>query len=109
MTIDNFEALLANDCPGPNKNKMKVNHLRSFQVPDYMIEPGSSPNQIRRVNMFAAFIMQKHVIVLVDFARLIRLHVISGDVMWAAEDLHLNSEVRYYCSAFSCNNKLTLV
>ncbi|KAG5332066.1 hypothetical protein C0989_007264, partial [Termitomyces sp. Mn162] len=90
MTQDDLQLILAGDSPGPNPNKGKANRLRSFKMPERFIEPGSSDSN-RMVNIFAAFISENTVFAICDFARLVRMHIISSPNMWTEEDMEINS------------------
>lgn len=50
------------------------------------------------MNIFCAFVTEKNAILVTDFARLVRMHVISRSEVWTAEDLAVGSQVGYACS-----------
>ncbi|KAG5349291.1 hypothetical protein C0989_004806 [Termitomyces sp. Mn162] len=91
MSKGDFQLILAGDGPGPNDNKAKAERLRSFQMPKQFIEPGSSDSK-RLVNIFAAFVSGDTVFAICDFARLVRMHIISSPTMWTENDLNPNSQ-----------------
>ncbi|KAH7903422.1 hypothetical protein BJ138DRAFT_988223, partial [Hygrophoropsis aurantiaca] len=84
MTKADFDNIIAGDQPGPNGNRSKAQKLRTFALPARFTEPGSSPNTNRTINIFAAFICDTsdYVWVIVDFARLVRLRVVSRAEPW---------------------------
>ncbi|KAI1781794.1 hypothetical protein LXA43DRAFT_907703, partial [Ganoderma leucocontextum] len=85
MSLEDYRALTTQCRPGPNKNKAKAKKLRSFVLPTRFVVPGS-PNwqcpQDRYVNVFAAVVCQDQAIVIMDFSRLVRLHVMSLGRHW---------------------------
>jgi hypothetical protein len=93
MSLRDFEDITANDIPGPNSNGSKANKLRSFIVPDRFRVAGSSPKEKRTVNIMAAFVCEDYVWAIVDFARLVRIHVISRSELWTAQDFFVSSLV----------------
>ena len=88
-----FFKILEGDGPGPNPDKAKAKRLRSFTIPDYMIEAGSSTKVNRRINILAAVVMETQVIALVDFARLARIHIRSRNEMYQPYHLSVESDV----------------
>jgi tricorn protease-like protein len=92
---DDYDEIISMDCPGPNPLKFKSEKLRSFMMPEHFIEDESRVNGEKRrlINIFVAFVMETHVIVVSDFSRLIRLHVNSRCRMWMKEDLEVGSDV----------------
>ena len=95
MDIAAFQLFLAGDCPGPNKDRKKANQMRTFAVPAQFVEESSSPNTARTLTIFLAIISEDYVWALVDFARLVRIHIISRTQMWTADDLQPLSAVRH--------------
>ncbi|KAH7902820.1 hypothetical protein BJ138DRAFT_973516, partial [Hygrophoropsis aurantiaca] len=89
MTKDDFDEITKEDQPGPNKNRMKADKLRTFPLPQRFCEPDTSPNIKRTVNIFMAFVSESanYVWALVDFARIVRLNVISHSRFWSASDM----------------------
>ena len=100
VSREDYEKLIANDCPGSNKNKTKAAKMRSFELHSDFIEPGSSSNANRTINIFAAIVSESFAIVFSDFARLMRMHVTSIDR--TQEDLNVGSLVSHNCSIQSC-------
>jgi len=94
-----FDKLIRNCIAGPNSDRRKAELLRTFTIPDELIEDNSSPSNCT-VNIFAAWISKDYVWVLVDFARLVRLHVISRDRVWTKADLNPASSVSKKLSCF---------
>jgi hypothetical protein len=94
-----FDKLICNCIPGPNSDRRKAELLRTFTIPNEFSEDNSSPSN-RTVNIFAAWISKDYVWVLVDFARLVRLHVISRDQVWTKADLDPASFVSKKLSCF---------
>lgn len=78
--------------PGPNAKKSKAELLRQFKLPEKFTEVYTSGSP-RVIRILAAFVGVEFVWLVVDFARLARLHVISGDEMWKASDFTVGSEV----------------
>ena len=91
MTRSDFNEITSNSIPGPNAANGEL--IRSFVIPERLITMGSSPSRPRTVNILAAFIAEEWTWCIVDFARLVRMHVISHDHTWQESDLHINSPV----------------
>ncbi|KAH7911440.1 hypothetical protein BJ138DRAFT_1113204 [Hygrophoropsis aurantiaca] len=89
MSATDFNEIIKDDQPGPNKNRTKAQKLRTFPLPQRFYDPGTSPNTKRTVNIFMAFISERanYVWVLVDFARIVRMNVISRERHWCSSDL----------------------
>ena len=102
VSREDYEKLIANDCPGSNKNKTKAAKMCSFELHSDFIEPGSSSNTNRTINIFAAIVSESFAIVFSDFARLMRMHVTSIDRHWTQEDLNVGSLVSHNCLIQSC-------
>ncbi|KAG6835918.1 hypothetical protein H0H93_013359, partial [Arthromyces matolae] len=64
----------------------KANRLRSFPLPPRFTDTNSSKKKKRTVNIFAAFLTATDAVVLIDFSRLIRLHVTSSPHIWQQSD-----------------------
>lgn len=93
VSLSDFYAILQGDCPGPNEDTDKAAELRSFKLPPHLIEPGSEVGGIGHcVNIFCAFLMKQHAVILTDFSRLVRLRVISRSAPWMAKDLEVGTE-----------------
>lgn len=88
-----FQSFLAGDCPGPNKDHKKANQMQTFSVPAQFIEDCSSPNKAQTLTIFLALISGDYVWALVDFSRLVRIHIISRAQMWTEYDLKTSSAV----------------
>lgn len=86
LTHDDYREIIQDDIPGPNADKTKANLLRSFPMPQHFINKNSSsPEKPRTINIFAAFVSSARVWAIVDFSRLVRLHVISKDEIWQVD------------------------
>ncbi|KAJ7448875.1 hypothetical protein B0H11DRAFT_2079818 [Mycena galericulata] len=66
--------------------------LRSFPLPARFITPGSSTSP-RTINVLAAIKMEKMAIIISDFSRMARLHVISSTRIFDSPDLDVGSEM----------------
>src|ERR1700676_703846 len=94
--------LLTSKCiPGPNKHKSKAEKMRSFQVPEEFIEPNSNHKTLRRCNVFLSLRSDSSAWALVDFSRLLHMHIISRDRPWSSEEFMVDSPVRYNDEMFS--------
>ena len=92
---EDYLDIIAQDTAGPNPDKKKSERLRSFKLPDRFIEPDSvTPPEGHIINIFCAFVMQHLVIIVADFARLVRLHVTSSSHVWQKSDVGAKSPVR---------------
>ncbi|RDB22952.1 hypothetical protein Hypma_009804 [Hypsizygus marmoreus] len=91
VPISLYRKIVAHDIPGPNQDSEKANLIRSFVLPDKTIVPGSSPVRPRTINIFAAFVSNKHAWIICDFSRLVRLHVVSRNDVWTQDDLQPSS------------------
>ncbi|KAG6847247.1 hypothetical protein H0H93_009287 [Arthromyces matolae] len=92
MSRADFEEIVATDCPGSNGNKRKAERMRSFPIPSRFQAPASSPKQHRFINIFAAFVCESNVIVICDFSRILRIHIISSPHVWSMSDLAPSSQ-----------------
>ncbi|KAI5830837.1 hypothetical protein K523DRAFT_415528 [Schizophyllum commune Tattone D] len=77
FTRKDFDEVISVDVPGTNKNKSKAARLRSFKVPKRFCEALSSSTDDRTVNILAALVLDDWVWAVVDFARLVQMHVVS--------------------------------
>ena len=80
--------------PGPNRNAAKAQRLRTFPLPDRFVTPHSQ-DKGRAVNILAAVIMEEISIIVCDFCRITRLHVISSTRIFDAPDLLVGSKVDF--------------
>ncbi|KAJ7662790.1 hypothetical protein DFH06DRAFT_1042758 [Mycena polygramma] len=92
MSRADFDALVSVCVPGSNKDKQKALKMRSFQVPERFIEPGSHEKGLT-VNIMAAVVTTKRAIVLMDYSRMSRVHIVSMSRKFTKEDLTPGSEV----------------
>lgn len=88
-----YDEIVSKSIPGTNADSQKSALIRSFIFPEELIVPGSSAKRPRRINIFAAFLSDDWAWVLSDFARLVRMHVISRDRPWEASDFLPTSPV----------------
>ncbi|KAF9521414.1 hypothetical protein CPB83DRAFT_900758 [Crepidotus variabilis] len=63
-----YDKIIAGDRPGPNKNKQKAEHLRTFAVPARLIQDSSTTQTNRTINVFCAFVDDSIAIFMIDFA-----------------------------------------
>ncbi|KAF6759847.1 hypothetical protein DFP72DRAFT_1098932 [Ephemerocybe angulata] len=88
LSTSDFYAVLEGDSPGPNPDGEKAKLLRTFKLPPHLIVPGSVAGGVgHSVNIFCAFLMESHVVIVTDFSRLVRLNVTSKTAKWTADDL----------------------
>ncbi|KAJ7653068.1 hypothetical protein DFH06DRAFT_525272 [Mycena polygramma] len=92
MSRADFDDLVSVCVPGSNENPQKAAKMRSFQVPDRFIEPGSREKGLT-VNIIAAVVTEKRAIALMDCSRLSRVHIVSMSRKFTEEDLTPGSEV----------------
>lgn len=90
-----FDEIVAMDVPGPNKNKSKAARLRSFKVPERFCEALTSETDNRTVNIFAGLVLDDWVWAVVDFARLVQMHVVSIGRHFVREDFQPSSAVHW--------------
>lgn len=93
MSKEIYDHIISKNIPGTNADLNKSELLRSFVFPEEYIEPGSSARRPRRINIFAAFVSDEWVWALMDFSRLVQMHVISRDRPWEASDFLVSSPV----------------
>ncbi|TFK79759.1 hypothetical protein K466DRAFT_505057, partial [Polyporus arcularius HHB13444] len=96
VSLEDYHALTEKCRPGPNKNKAKAKRLRSFVLPSKFVVPGCPTFEKaddRYINIFAAVVCQDCAIIVTDFARLARLHVMSLARFWMYEDLSTDSHL----------------
>jgi hypothetical protein len=98
-----FDKIVAFCQPGPNTDKCKAKQLRRFAVPSEFVEPATNDSGGRSITIFAAIVGEQDVWALVDFSRLVRIHIISCDAVWRGEELELGYKVCHLLfSAFYC-------
>lgn len=89
-----FDEIVSTSIPGSNPNKAKAARLHSFPLPDKFTELGSQDRD-RTINIFAAIVMQEKVIIISDFSRMVRVHVISRNNYFLNFDIAVDSPVRF--------------
>ncbi|KAF9522477.1 hypothetical protein CPB83DRAFT_899613 [Crepidotus variabilis] len=67
MSRADYDKIIAGDRPGPNKNKQKAEHLRTFAVPARLIQDSSTTQTNRTINVFCAFVDNSIAIFIIDF------------------------------------------
>ncbi|KAJ7233257.1 hypothetical protein C8J57DRAFT_1532615 [Mycena rebaudengoi] len=90
IPLADFNEIMSTCVPGPNPDRKKAKRLRSFPLPPHFIVPGSSQTE-RRINIFAAIIMEEHVIIFADFSRLMRMHVLTGPRIFQGDEIEPGS------------------
>lgn len=94
MKREDYEEIVNKDAPGPNADKAKAEILRSFVMPERFANKLSADAKKRRlINVLAAFVSDTDAILIIDFSRLSRLHVVSQDRLWDATDNDISSAV----------------
>ncbi|RDX40700.1 hypothetical protein OH76DRAFT_1412800 [Lentinus brumalis] len=93
---DAFDSIVAEDVPGTNKDKAKAERLRSFVIPSQLVVPEARRHKKRAdgsqlINIFAAVVCEKEVFLVSDFARLVRITIISIPRHWEERDLRPGS------------------
>lgn len=98
MSRFDFEDITSRCIPGSNGSVHKAAKMRTFPLPPRFIEACSRPDLERIVNILAAIVTKTQAIVITDFSRMTRLHVVSSTRIFEATDLAPASEVRgfYY-------------
>ncbi|RDB24436.1 hypothetical protein Hypma_008475 [Hypsizygus marmoreus] len=91
MPVSVYDEIISQVIPGPNLSPKRAEIVRSFVIPERFKVEGSSPVTPRTINIFAAFISDDWVWTICDSTRLVRMHIISRDQPWKAEDFELNS------------------
>ena len=91
--------IVEHDIPGPNEGHEKTDKLRTFVIPKYLIEPGSSSEHPWRIKIFVIFLSRDWVYVLINFLGLARMHFVSKDLSWTSQNLAVGSYVNlwWYC------------
>ncbi|KAJ6578219.1 hypothetical protein B0H19DRAFT_1338284, partial [Mycena capillaripes] len=95
LPISDFIQIVSTCQPGPNPNAAKAKRLRSFPLPsscDRFTTPGSA-DSVCTIKILAAIVMEEYTIIVCDFSRIIRLHVISSTRIFGEHDLAVNSEL----------------
>ncbi len=91
---DDYERIVANDCPGANANKSKAAKMRSFIIPREITVPEARDRgEDQTIEIFAAIVCEHDVFVVTDFSRMVRLDLMSLGRYWCASDLEPTSEV----------------
>jgi hypothetical protein len=87
-----LDEIVSTSIPGSNPNKSKAARLHTFPLPDRFIEPGSQERD-RTINIFAAIVMQEKAIIISDFSRMVRIHVISRNQSFMDFDIAVDTPV----------------
>ncbi|KAH9915222.1 uncharacterized protein B0H18DRAFT_915084 [Fomitopsis serialis] len=87
VTPEQWEQILAQDVEGPNEDEDRAEKMRQFRVPPHLIPAGTSKVMDRRVTVLMALHYGDLVWLLIDFARLVRIRVISDDSPWTEDDM----------------------
>ncbi|KAK7050766.1 hypothetical protein R3P38DRAFT_2687100 [Favolaschia claudopus] len=88
-----YDRVISRCVPGNNPNPAKADRLRSFLIPKKYIDPGArEDNSLYKVNILAAVVMEEDAFIVVDFARITQVHVVSGSRFWTEEDMSPGSE-----------------
>ncbi|KAL0960217.1 hypothetical protein HGRIS_011851 [Hohenbuehelia grisea] len=74
-----------------HKDDEKARLMWSFAAPDSCREKNAK-KPLEKINLLAVFVSDTHAWAVVDFSRLTRIHAISRDKIWTAEDLQPGSE-----------------
>ncbi|KAJ6459765.1 hypothetical protein C8R47DRAFT_1081163 [Mycena vitilis] len=92
MSRPDFDELVSICVPGSNKDRAKAAKMRSFRVPARFIDPGSRGKGLT-VNVSAAVVSSHTAIVLLDYSRMSRVHIVSMAQKFTEDDLAPGSEV----------------
>ncbi|KAF7335901.1 hypothetical protein MSAN_02327200 [Mycena sanguinolenta] len=92
MSRSDFDALVAVCTPGSNKDRIRASQMRSFVVPEQFIDPNSRGTG-KTVNILAAIVTDNTAIVLMDFSRMSRVHIVSMSRKFVEADLTPGSSV----------------
>ncbi|KAJ6494111.1 hypothetical protein C8R47DRAFT_1318939 [Mycena vitilis] len=95
MSLEDFRTIVdpLRCIPGANADPEKASKMRSFDLPDEFREPGARELEDITVVVLAAIVTPKLAIVISDFNRLTRLHVVSSSCKFSSEDLQPKSNV----------------
>ena len=92
---DDYERIIADDCPGSNKSKAKADKMCSFIIPDDLTIPYARDKRAPQTIVIMGAIVCDHVAFLfVDFSRMIRFDIYRLDRAWTQGDLTPGSEVQ---------------
>lgn len=92
MTPEVFWEIITYNIPGSNSDILKAENTRTFVIPERFTVKGSS-TKYHTIHILAAFVSEKHVVVLCDFCGLARMHVESRSISWTEEDFEVGSQV----------------
>lgn len=96
-----YDEIISKDVPGQNADKSKAEVLRTFEIPERFVnDKSANPTKKRYVNVLAAMVSETEAVLVVDFSRLSRLHVISKDSAWEETDMDPSSPVRTLLAQF---------
>lgn len=92
FTRKDFDEITSICVPGPNAEPAKAAKLRRFALPDHLCSAYSSTGT-RSLTIFAAIICEDDVWAVLDFGRIVQLHVISRNEIWSKDDFKIGSKV----------------
>jgi hypothetical protein len=88
-----FDEIVSMCVPGNNKNPAKAKRLRLFPLPQRFVHPGACCKAVRKINILAAIVMDKDVIILTDFLRMSQVHIMSSSQILQLPDIQPGSLV----------------
>ncbi|KAI0665794.1 hypothetical protein C8Q78DRAFT_1083646 [Trametes maxima] len=88
LRTEDYLEIVAQDCPGNNRDPAKAEQMRSFVVPEHLTIPGARKlNKLQTLAIFAAVVGEENTLIMVDHNRLLRLHIMSLSRPWTQADL----------------------
>ncbi|KAJ7664642.1 hypothetical protein DFH06DRAFT_1128044 [Mycena polygramma] len=95
MSLEDFRTIAdpSRCIPGANADPEKASKMRSFDLPEEFRDPGARELEDTTIVVLAAIVTPKQAIVISDFNRLTRLHVVSSSCKFSSEDLQPKSKV----------------
>lgn len=95
VTVEDYAALRQGEINGPNPSRTKAARMRSYRQLDKFIEKreGDTTEKDNTVVMLLAVVTDDSAWILVDFARLARVHIVTRGTYWTANDLAPDAQV----------------
>lgn len=94
LRTEDYQKIVAHDCPGNNTDKTKAAQMRSFIILPDLTVPGARnlSHKEQSLAIFAAVVDTYQTLIMVDHNRLLRIHVMSLSRCWTQADLTPGSQ-----------------
>lgn len=101
-----FDEITSACIPGPSTDLAKAEKLRRFPAPDHLRSAYSSTST-RSFTIFAAVVCDDDVWAILDFGRIVQLHIISRNKIWTKADFKIGSKVSFMLFVYNYTSYTT--